>query len=93
MTEEEFKVMMEANQWHPREDLQKTLDALLPLCTPDKEKPWKSISGWRWSANPDWRAKYVDIRIDMRDGGFILMDRNGKRISLDQIQAQDRDDA
>lgn len=37
----------------------------------------------------EYCAKYVSIKIDMRDGGFILMDRDGKRISLEEIKSQE----
>ncbi len=41
---------------------------------------------WSWCQNT--RCKYVTLRIDMRDGGFVLTDRDGKRISLKQLQWQ-----
>lgn len=41
---------------------------------------------WQWWKNPE--CKYVSIRIDMRDGGFIILGRDGKRISLADIQYQ-----
>ena len=40
---------------------------------------------WTWTRN--WDSKYIDIRIDMRDGGAILCNRAG-RISLDQLKYQ-----
>lgn len=91
MTDDEFKAMVSANIWHPAHELTGVVAQLRLLNTPDPEKPWKSVSGWKWSDNPGWRAKYVNIRIDMRDGGFILEDRDGKRISLEQIKRQERD--
>ena len=88
MAKAEFESLVEGNVWHSLDELQPTMDALKLLCTPDPNSEWRSITGWSWSKNPGWRAKYVDIRIDMRDGGFILLDRAGKRISLEQIQSQ-----
>lgn len=41
---------------------------------------------WAWSRNPD--CKYLDLRIDMRDGHCQLRDRNGKTISLDMLRRQ-----
>lgn len=41
---------------------------------------------WMWYANP--KCKYIGLRIDMRDGGCILTDRDGKRISLQELAAQ-----
>lgn len=84
----QFEDMVKNNVWHRREELQAVIDVLRLLFTPNPEGYWKSISGWSWSKNPGWRAKYVNIMIDMRDGGFILQDRDGNRISLEQIQAQ-----
>ena len=41
---------------------------------------------WIWYKNMD--CKYVDIRIDMRDGGCIIRNREGKRISPEQLAWQ-----
>ena len=41
---------------------------------------------WLWWKNP--RCKYIDVRIDMRDGGCIIMDREGNRIDPNDLQAQ-----
>jgi len=41
---------------------------------------------WRWSRNT--KCKYVTIRIDMRDGMCLLMDRDGERISLEELAFQ-----
>lgn len=84
----DFEEMVKSNTWHQSSELQATLDKLKTLFTPDPEKPWRSISGWTWAKNPKWRSKYISIRIDMRDGGFVLLDRSGERISLDQISEQ-----
>lgn len=51
-----------------------------------KEAIKDPFEGWQWINNS--RCKYVDIRIDMRDGGFIIKDRDGKRISFDQLKHQ-----
>lgn len=42
--------------------------------------------GWSWSSNSE--CKYISIRIDMRDGAFILLNRDGQRISFEQLQYQ-----
>ena len=34
---------------------------------------------WTWAANT--RCKYVQLRIDMRDGGCLIQDRHGVRIT------------
>jgi hypothetical protein len=41
---------------------------------------------WSWSRNMD--CKYINIRIDMRDGGFVLVNQRGERVSLDAIKWQ-----
>ncbi len=48
----------------------------------------KTIShgDWYWGANS--RCKYIEIRIDTRDGGCILYDRNRVRISPEQFAFQ-----
>ena len=42
--------------------------------------------GWRWSLNS--KCKYITIRIDMRDGMCLLMDRHGNEITLDDLKYQ-----
>ena len=47
---------------------------------------------WKWGKN--WACKYVELRIDMRDGGCII--RNGEGIRIDpkdleyQFKMEDR---
>lgn len=41
---------------------------------------------WIWVMNS--RCKYVSMRIDMRSGHCILVDREGNRISIDQLKYQ-----
>jgi len=41
---------------------------------------------WQWYKNTD--CKYVDLRIDMRDGGCIIRNGSGKRISPGQLAWQ-----
>ena len=73
----DFEQMVVENVWHSFNDLDfifKNIQAIVR----DKK--------WSWIRNP--RAKYIDIRIDMRDGGFVLLDQDRVRISLDQILDQ-----
>ena len=46
----------------------------------------RSREGWIWTKNS--RCKYIDIRIDMRDGDFVLFDRSGQRISIEELEKQ-----
>jgi hypothetical protein len=41
---------------------------------------------WCWTKNMS--CKYIDIRIDMRDGGCLLYDKNGNRISFERLAWQ-----
>ena len=63
--------------------------------TPDQPAVWRDDTGWhahatmmvnKLAAHPKlWHVepslKYVELRIDTRDGAFQLMDRNGQPIS------------
>jgi hypothetical protein len=41
---------------------------------------------WTWAMNTG--CKYIELRIDMRDGGCIIMNREGKRINPSQLAWQ-----
>ena len=41
---------------------------------------------WEWTSNV--RCKYVGIRVDMRDGKAILLDRNYVHLPLKDLQRQ-----
>lgn len=45
-----------------------------------------SSGKWDWVWNP--RCKYINIRIDMRDGHCVIFDRDGKQITLEELQYQ-----
>lgn len=74
-----LKKKIEANIWDDiqRDFLPVLQRALLPYGDPHK---------WVWSRNTD--CKYVELRVDMRDGGCIICDRHGNRISPEQLQWQ-----
>lgn len=46
----------------------------------------KQAGKWQWYANS--RCKYVELRIDMRDGGCIIRDREQVRISPEELAYQ-----
>jgi hypothetical protein len=62
----------------------------VPLEEKIKKNMWDSIDDfldvltmaregkWRWAMNP--KFKYVNIRVDMRDGGCLILDDNDKRV-------------
>lgn len=41
---------------------------------------------WQWALNA--RCKYVELRIDTRDGRCIIKDRDGQTITLKQLSRQ-----
>ena len=41
---------------------------------------------WNWCENT--QCKYIELRIDMRDGGCIVKDREGKRIDPETLRKQ-----
>ena len=41
---------------------------------------------WHWFKNT--KCKYVELRVDMRDGGCIIKDREGKRIDPKDLAFQ-----
>ena len=43
---------------------------------------------WKWTWAKNMHCKYISVRIDMRDGGCILSDRNGNRISIEDLEYQ-----
>lgn len=69
------------NIWHDRQELQQIIDTILTLSDEKSE-----TNEWCWAYNHN--CKYVDIRIDMRDGGFIFMNQNRTRINLEQLKWQ-----
>lgn len=46
-----------------------------------------SLAGrWKWGRNP--KCKYIEVRIDMRDGGCIICDKDGNRINPEDLAHQ-----
>jgi hypothetical protein len=41
---------------------------------------------WHWCENS--RCKYIDLRIDMRDGGCVIKDQDGNRIDPSELRKQ-----
>lgn len=44
---------------------------------------------WFWFKNPNIHVKYINIRVDMRDGRCIITDNHGKMISVGQLELQE----
>jgi len=74
-SKEEFK----HNRWEQKEDLTTVITTICKLAV-------KKCYKWTWVKN--WNCKYIDIRIDMRDGAFIIKNNKGERITLDELKHQ-----
>ena len=74
------KADIESNTWEDKTDLKEVLSLI------DKATTAGNGFSWIWWKNSP--CKYVNIRIDMRDGGFVICDRDDKRITLDELKAQ-----
>jgi hypothetical protein len=46
----------------------------------------KDRTKWVWFKNS--RCKYISLKFDMRDGAFIILDRDSKRITLEELKEQ-----
>jgi len=87
----EFKEKVSSNTWHKNFD-----EVVVFIKQATNEEPYESDGNtlkpgcvdWRWARNME--CKYISLRIDMRDGGFILCDKSGNRISLDRLKWQYR---
>lgn len=75
----EFRAKVERNSWHDRTELDEFINTI-------KTQSVEDSYDWSWAYNH--ACKYVDIRVDMRDGGFIVMDREGRRIDLATLKWQ-----
>lgn len=72
---------IENNEWEDSKDLDKVVDFVKKV---SKNEFNPMSSDWTWIRNS--RCKYISIKIDMRDGAFIITDRSGKRITFDQLK-------
>lgn len=50
------------------------------------ESKSETPDSWHWGANT--RCKYLNIRLDMRDGHCLIYDRNNNPITLEQLRYQ-----
>lgn len=74
----EFAAKIEKNEWESSGTFDSLINTIKELLSASNK--------WSWLGNN--RCKYIEIRIDMRDGGFVLLDRDGSRISFDQLKWQ-----
>ena len=71
--------VVKLNKWHKIEELYPLMQLVISLIT----------GKWSWARN--MRCKYINIRIDMRDGGFVLLNRDRERLSTKDLQYQYED--
>jgi len=59
-----------------------SIDDVLPII----EAARKKDGTWTWAMNT--KCKYIKLQIDMRDGGCIIMNRDGERINPEDLAYQ-----
>lgn len=77
------------NKWETNLD---EVIAYIKRCTVDE--PYEAdgntlkpeANGWSWVRNS--QCKYISLRIDMRDGAFVILNREGNRIPFEQLKYQ-----
>ena len=87
----EFDAKVSRNSWHDREEFMEFVKTIQLLSMEDVwEEDGNTLKpgcvNWSWARN--FNCKYVNLRIDMRDGGFIFTDDTGQRINLEQLKWQ-----
>jgi len=82
------KEKMEKNIWENNfYEVVSVIKELSKKHTFDKDGNYeKNSNRWAWFKNS--KCKYISLRIDMRDGGFIILDRDDNRISLEELKSQ-----
>ena len=76
--DEKYLQKIERNKWE---------DNVFEDIIPTVKETLNKVKNREWCWTQNWNCKYIDIRIDMRDGGACLFGRDG-RISLDQLKYQ-----
>lgn len=69
----ELQEKIETNTWDHIDDFLRVLDEA-------------KAGNWHWFKNP--KCKYVELRVDMRDGGCFIKDRDGNRIDPKDLAVQ-----
>ncbi len=79
---------IEANVWEGNfDEVIATIKELTRGDRFDEKGEWRpDANKWSWIFNT--QCKYIGLRIDMRDGHFVLTNRNGERITVDQLKYQ-----
>jgi hypothetical protein len=43
---------------------------------------------WHWGSTKGMKGKYLDLRVDMRDGHCVVKDRDGNLIDIEELKTQ-----
>lgn len=70
------KEKQEHNLWEDPSDFKEVLNVIDDM----------QVNDWYWFRN--MKCKYIDLRIDMRSGHFILCNRDGERIDIEDLKRQ-----
>lgn len=74
----ELQEKIATNTWDSIDDFMRVMEAA-------------KAGNWAWYKNS--KCKYVELRVDMRDGGCIIKDRHGNRIDPNELARQIGDEA
>lgn len=83
-----FAEKLKTNTWEKNFD--EVVEVIKKLSACQDKGDFKT---WSWTKSRDWRCKYISLHIDMRDGGFTIRDKDGYRISLEELKFQYKDNA
>jgi len=67
------------NSWEEKSDIQEVIQFI------------QDNNDWTWLKNS--QCKYISLRFDMRSGHFVILDRTGERITLEQLKYQNNGEA
>ena len=81
-----FIDMVNKNKWHDASELPRYLEAIKKFSSPRTYDGKEFSNTWSWSRN--WNCKYIELRFDMRDGGFVLLNDLKERICIEQLEYQ-----
>ena len=68
--------------WEKAERIEQVLDIVKKVQTVGLPRQDR----WSWIKNPS--CKYIEVRFDMRDGDFVLLNRALQRISIEELRKQ-----
>ncbi len=83
--------MVESNIWYSRNQLDEIINTIKQISHKEQYEEdgntlKSGVTAWSWARN--WNCKYINLRFDMRDGGFVMTNDKGQRICLEQLMWQ-----